>query len=295
MHITFRLIILTGGLAALWSCGPDSASRPVSESSESTSRTATYQGRSVHYVDTGGSGPALVLVHGWASDIRVWDAQIESFASRARVIAVDLPGHGRSEPPAAEFSMDLFARATAAVMDDAGVDKAVLIGHSNGTPVIRQFYRLLPERTLALIAVDGALKQTFGAELAAMMKQRLSAEEYGATIDGMIEHMRGDGLDRATRERIKQIARAQPHAAVLGGFEAALDPNIWEPDPIAVPILLALAAQPSWDEDYLAFVKELAPYAEIHLMQSVSHFLMMERPSEFHSLVMAFLDRNDLL
>ena len=54
--------------------------------------------------------------------------------------------------------MDLHARAIDAVLDDAAVKSAVLIGHSNGTPVMRQFYRRFPEKVKGLVIVDGALR-----------------------------------------------------------------------------------------------------------------------------------------
>ncbi len=50
------------------------------------------------------------------------------------MITVDLPGHGESDKPQIAYTMDLFARAVEAVMRDAGVDQAVLVGHSMGTP-----------------------------------------------------------------------------------------------------------------------------------------------------------------
>ena len=57
--------------------------------------------------------------------------------------------------------MDLFARAVEAVRAAAGVDRVVLVGHSMGTPVVRQFYRLFPKKTLGLVAVDGSLRPFF--------------------------------------------------------------------------------------------------------------------------------------
>jgi pimeloyl-ACP methyl ester carboxylesterase len=262
---------------------------------EPASAFATFEGKQVHYLDTGGAGPAIVLVHGWASDSRAWRAQIKSLAPRARVIAVDLPGHGQSQAPGSEFSMDLFAKATAAVMDQAGVEGAVLVGHSNGTPVIRQFYRLFPGRTQALVAVDGPLKQMLSDAVVEQMKPRLSEDNFRDTVAAMIDGMPGDGLAQAARAEIKTMAVAQPHAAVLGGLLAAADAEIWRPDPIDAPLLLILAEQPSWNEEYLGFVKQLAPNAEIHVLPGVSHFIMVERPAEFDSLLLAFLEKNKLL
>ena len=87
-----------------------------------------------------------------------WRDQVSDFAKRNRVIVIELPGHGQSDKPQTIYSMELFARAVDAVMSDAKVKRAVLVGHSMGTPVARQFYRKYPEKTLAIVIVDGSLR-----------------------------------------------------------------------------------------------------------------------------------------
>lgn len=281
----------------LVSCASTETADSAPQPAEPASAAAIYEGKQVHYLDTGAPGgervaATLVLVHGWACDSRVWARQLRSLAPVARVIAVDLPAHGRSAIPDSPISMDLFAKATAAVMDHAGVERAVLVGHSNGTPVIRQFYRLFPGRSQALVVVDGALRQMLSDEIVAQMKPRLSEENFRETVAGFIDGMPGEGLNEAARAEIKTIALDQPHAAVYGGLIAAGDPAVWEPDPIEVPALLILAEQPSWDQEYLDYVRKLAPRAEIHVLPGVSHFIMTERPGEFDSLLTAFLEKN---
>jgi pimeloyl-ACP methyl ester carboxylesterase len=282
-------------LLLLASCSSGETASATADPAGPASAFATYEGKQVHYLDTGGPGTALILVHGWACDSGVWETQLASLASRARVIAVDLPAHGESEIPESDLSMDLFARATVAVMDHAGVEQAVLVGHSNGTPVIRQFYRLFPERTRALVVVDGALRQMLNDEIIEQMKPRLTEQNYRETVAGFIDGMAGNGLDEASRAEIKTMALRQPHAAVYGGLIAAADAKVWEPDTIEAPLLLILAEQPSWNEEYLDFVKQLAPQAEIHILPGVSHFIMTERPEEFGSLLLAFLESNNIL
>ena len=74
-------------------------------------RAASVDGLAIHSA-TRGAGATLVFVHGWTCDSSSWAAQVEAFAKRYRVIALDLPGHGQSQSPAdGKFSMDLFARA----------------------------------------------------------------------------------------------------------------------------------------------------------------------------------------
>src|SRR5882762_2650442 len=126
--------------------------------SQTESRFAKLDGARIHYQSYGKGREALVLVHGWTCSIEYWRDLIPDLSKRSRVIAIDLPGHGLSDKPQVAYTMDLFARAVDAVMRDAGVKRAVLVGHSMGTPVARQFYRKYPQETLAIVIVDGALR-----------------------------------------------------------------------------------------------------------------------------------------
>src|SRR5215470_18762634 len=112
----------------------------------------------VHYQNYGDGKEAVVFIHGWTCNLNFWKANIPAFVKQTRVIAIDLPGHGESDKPQVTYSMDLFARAIDAVLQDAGVERVTLVGHSMGTPVIRQFYRNYPNKTLALVIVDGNLR-----------------------------------------------------------------------------------------------------------------------------------------
>jgi pimeloyl-ACP methyl ester carboxylesterase len=77
------------------------------------------------------------------------------------LIAVDLVGHGKSDKPHVRYTMEVFARSIDSVLTDAKIKRAVLVGHSMGTPVVRQFLRLFPEKTAGLVIVDGALRDAF--------------------------------------------------------------------------------------------------------------------------------------
>src|SRR6476620_3469606 len=86
----------------------------------------------IHYQSYGKGKDALVLVHGWGGNLNLWRDEIAELSQRSRVIALDLPGHGLSDKPQTTYSMDLFAAAIDAVMKDAKVERAVLVGHSMG-------------------------------------------------------------------------------------------------------------------------------------------------------------------
>src|SRR5438128_10082332 len=119
---------------------------------------ASVDGITIHSSSIGSDKKTMIFVHGWTCDSSSWDAQVPAFSKKYHVITLDLPGHGHSGSPAdGKFSMALFARAVEAVRKEAKADKIVLVGHSMGAPVIRQYARLYPQHVAALVAVDGPL------------------------------------------------------------------------------------------------------------------------------------------
>jgi pimeloyl-ACP methyl ester carboxylesterase len=111
---------------------------------ESKSRFASFGTNKVHYVVQGQGRHTLVLVHCWAGNQGFWHEQTPALVGKARLILVDLPGHGQSDKPHTAYTMDFFASAVLAVMRDSHVDKATLIGHSMGVPVICSVYKQAP-------------------------------------------------------------------------------------------------------------------------------------------------------
>lgn len=261
------------------------------EGSSPVSRYVEVEGKKVHYVDAGSGDEAVVLVHGWSCNQGFWRAQIDGLSQRARILAVDLPGHGQSEKPEPGYSMAVFARAVAAAMDDAGVRRAVLAGHSNGTPVVRQFYRRYPERTAGLVIVDGTLRPLATLERMQQMAAPLNGPDYLAFATAFVDSMLPPSMPAERRAFIRQEMLKTSQDAMAGGFAAAADPAIWKDDKITVPTLVVLAAAPFWTEEYETFAKGLVPDVEWHVREGVSHFLMMDEPAWFNGLVAAFLDK----
>src|ERR1043166_9288563 len=126
------------------------------------SRFALYDGIKLHYKSLGFGATAVVFVHCWSCDLTFWRSQVPAVDGRVRAIFLDLPGFGRSDKPDVAYTMDYFAGAVDAVLRAAGVERAVLVGHSMGAPVVRQYYRRYRGRGVALVVVDGPLRAPFG-------------------------------------------------------------------------------------------------------------------------------------
>jgi pimeloyl-ACP methyl ester carboxylesterase len=251
-------------------------------------------GAKVHYTNYGTGESALLFVHGWSCDETFWAGPASALAAKFHVITIDLPGHGQSDKPRISYTMDLYARAIDAVLREAKVKSVVLVGHSNGTPVIRQFYRKFPEKTQALVIVDGGLRPFGDKPSMEKFVARLKAPNYeentGRMIDGMVSPIR----DAALREKIKAAMLHTPQFVAASEMEGTLDPELWRPDKITVPVLMILAKQPAWTPEYESFVRGLVSDLDYQTWEGVSHFLMMEKPGEFNAAVIAFLEKHGL-
>lgn len=259
------------------------------------SKYATLDGAKIHYQSYGGNGEdAFVLVHGWSSNLEAWRHQIPDLAKRARVITLDLPGHGKSDKPQLAYTMDHFAAAIDAVMRDAKVERAVLLGHSMGTAVARQFYRKYPNKTLAIVIVDGALRP-FGDK--AMRDQYLNtfrSPNYKEATAPMFAQM-GGMLPAEELERVKASFSNTPQNVLVSAMENMNDDALYTTDKINVPVLAILAKSPFWLPDTEQFLKGLAPDLEFHMWEGVDHFLHLEKTKEFNNAVIAFVDKKKLL
>lgn len=242
----------------------------------------------VHYVVRGSGSQTLVLVHGWTCDHTLWNAQINGLAKDARIIAIDLPGHGASDSPGeSALTMDHYARAIATVLQREGVRGAVLAGHSMGTPVVRQFARLFPQMTRALILVDGTIYTPALAEQAQGRESRYRGEAGRETRRRVVESYLTPSMTESVRAQIRRVMLAAPESTAVGAMRGLLDLVMWRDEsPVSVPTLALYAEESRLSEAYL---RRLFPRLEYHRLPGTGHFLFMEKPDEFNRLVRQFL------
>ncbi len=258
------------------------------------SQYAKLDGAKIHYKSYGKGKDALVLIHGWTCNLENWRDQIPEFAKRSRVIALDLPGHGQSDKPQIAYTMDLFANAIDAVMRDAKVEHAVLVGHSMGTPVARQFYRKYPQKTLAIVIVDGGLRLFGTKEMRDGFLTMFRSPGYKEAGKQMFTQMAGK-LPAAEVERLNASFANTPQYVVVSAMESMSDEALYTTDKINVPVLAILGKSPFWPADTEQFLRGLAPDLEYQMWEGVGHFLMIDKPKQFNDAVIAFLDKKNLL
>jgi pimeloyl-ACP methyl ester carboxylesterase len=252
---------------------------------------ASVDGLSIHSSTTGNGKATVIFIHGWTCDSSSWAAQVPAFAKKYRVVTVDLPGHGKSAGPKdGKFSMDLFARAVEAVREEAKADKVVLVGHSMGAPVIRQYARLYPQHVAALVAVDGPLDlRAFPPVQAGQGPPPMIGPEGLKAREKMIRGMFTKDTPPALQEQILKMMLGTSEATANGAMAAVFDPSLSKTDVIKAPALAVYAGTGKPPDPKVT--KEVFPNYEGTQIPGTGHFVMMEKPEEFNRLLAGFLDK----
>lgn len=231
-----------------------------------------------------GSGRTIVFVHGWTCDETSWDAQVSAFGDDYRVVTLDLPGHGKSDSPTqADFSMDLFARAVDAVRAEVGADKVVLVGHSMGAAVIRQYALDYPRHVAGLVAVDGPLDMRPLANFPGFGPLTLESRR------GLIESMFVPSTSHELRTQILATMLGTPEATATGAMGAMFDPKNQSDEKIEAPALSIFAGTSNFADDGSA--RELLLDWSSEKFDGTGHFLMMEQPERFNTALRAFIEQ----
>ena len=249
--------------------------------------------------DVAGSGPPLILLHAGIVDRRMWDGVVPLLTDVATVIRYDARGFGESSrPPDGESARwdDLFA-----VMDAAGVERAHLVGVSQGAETALDATLTAPERVDHLVMCGAGMRGwPFRDELNARWKLEVEAWERG-DLDGCAEESMVtwfDGPQRLAIEADPTIRRRawemQRRAIELENDDAtARAPEPPSSERLGEVRATTLVAVGELDQpDMIAIAERLAtgiPNARHVVLPGVAHLPPMERPAEFAQLVRDFI------
>jgi pimeloyl-ACP methyl ester carboxylesterase len=125
------------------------------EPKQSTGKFANVFGAKIYYLDSG-SGSPVVLLHGLADDVGVWESVIPALAAKHRVIAIDQIGFGRSDKPLLSYRVGTFVDFLDGFLNELKIDRATLVGNSLGGWIAAAFAIAHPERVDRLVLCDAA-------------------------------------------------------------------------------------------------------------------------------------------
>ncbi|MFN2250324.1 MAG: alpha/beta fold hydrolase [Anaerolineae bacterium] len=244
-----------------------------------------------------GNRPPLLLVHGFPLDHEVWQAQIGAFEDQRRVIAPDLVGFGASSPEG-RSSLDRHADDLAALLDDRGIERAVVVGLSMGGYVALSMWRQHPSRMAGLVLVASRAGGDVEANRAARYQMSIAVKDKGVgpIADALLPRMLSEDAAPETREALREMMHRQPADGVVAALRAMAARPDSGPDlpTVDVPTLIVTG-----DEDAIISVASseamaaAIPNAELKVVPGAGHIVNMEEPGAFNALLRSFLERVD--
>ena len=231
-----------------------------------------------------GQGPAILFIHGYPLDHTIWNPQLDALDGW-QMIAPDLRGMGQSDAPDLGYSVATYAADLAALVENLGLDRVVLCGHSMGGYVAFEFLRRWRERVsgLALVATradaDGAEIRR-ARDAAAALAREGGAREIA---QAMLPKALAPSAPAALVERVRDLMAATPVSGIVGALGAMRD----RPD--STPLLPLLAGLPALviagAEDQLVTVSQASamaaaiPGARLVVAPGAGHLPSLEAPA----------------
>ncbi len=272
----FMLLYATAANAAdRWMEIPQAAAMPEAVKSG----TANVNGIEMYFAEYGtAEGTPILMIHGGLAHADVWGNIAADLAKDYRVIVADTRGHGRSTNDGSEYTYETLASDYIALLDHLGVDKAHLVGWSDGANIGYIISQTNPERlashfahagnvTLAGIDPEAGNNEVFGGYIGMMAadyaKLSPTPDAFQAFLDGVVKMW---GTDKP------------------GGMEALKS--------VTVPTLVV---QSQYDEGILMEhskqISEAIPGADLLVLKDLSHFASFQAPDEYSAAVREFVGK----
>jgi len=278
-------------------------------------RAVPGDGLRLHARDWSGSGQAVVLLHGLASNARIWDGVASRLAGAGlRVVALDQRGHGASEQPGSGYDFATLGRDLSAALAALGIERPVLAGHSWGANVALQFAADRPGTLAGLALVDGALLGV--AEWAGPTldeaRRRLAPPRFAVPLTDWLARAGrfdagGSGGQPWVRDYLRAgvdvddqgVARSRfqfdNHMQVVDALYGQRPPELYPL--VDCPVLLCPAADPAADAAHAqakrgAAVRAsgLLPSATLTWFEDTMHDIPLQRPAELAAELARFAD-----
>lgn len=247
-------------------------------------------------VETKGTGPAVLFIHGYPLDRTIWQHQVTHLEG-CRRIAPDLRGMGRSDAPDLGYSMATYADDLAGLLEVLGEESVVLCGLSMGGYIAFEFLRRHPDRVRGLVLMDTKAEADTPDGRKARDAQLAMVRESGveALADQMVPKLLATGAAPALVAQVRAMVMATPVpgvAGALGAMRDRADSRVLLPELGRIPVLVVTGAAdaliPATVAEALA---DAIPGAHLEVIPGAGHLPPLEQPEATTAALQRFLAR----
>ncbi|MDZ4674056.1 MAG: alpha/beta fold hydrolase [Gemmatimonadota bacterium] len=247
-------------------------------------------------VETRGTGPAVLFIHGYPLDRTIWQHQVAHLEGYRR-IAPDLRGMGRSDAPDLGYSMATYSDDLAGLLEVLGEESVVLCGLSMGGYVALEFLRRHPDRVRGLVLMDTKAEADSPEGRKARDAQLAMVRESGiaALADQMVPKLLASGAAPSLVAQVRAMVMATPVAGVAGALGAMRDrgdSRVLLPELGRIPVLVVSGAADALIPAAVAeALADAIPGARLEIIPGAGHLPPLEQPAATTAALQRFLER----
>ena len=252
------------------------------------------RGQRIHYEDTGGAGPAVVFSHGLLMDASMWDAQVEELRDRYRCITWDERGHGQADPALEVFTYDDSAEDLLGLLRSLGVERATLVGMSQGGYLTQRAAVREPGIAQALVFVSSQATQEDPARVA-VYDALIDAWESGGLTDELAETIAGILIGPGHADNATWIAKwkRMDTSSLRTIYSALLTRQDFTPrlPELDVPALVIWGEQdPAISRDHARALADGLPQGRLEVVAGAGHGVNVTHAQAVNALLVRFLE-----
>jgi 3-oxoadipate enol-lactonase len=243
------------------------------------------------------TGSVVMLSHSLATDLTMWDAQIDALTRRHRLLRYDTRGHGGSDAPGGVYSLSQLAKDACGILDALGIERAHFIGLSMGGMIGQVLALEAPNRLLSLVLCDTTSRTPADARPAWDERIRIAGS---AGMAPLVDPTLARWFTRGFRERrsdivdrIRDLIRNTAPEGYIGCCHPISSLDVTNAlERITVPTMVIVGEDdPGTPVAAAAVIHEKIPKSELAIIRSASHLSNVEQAEEFNRIVIEFLNR----
>lgn len=245
-------------------------------------------GVEISYISCGNKDSTLLFVHGWCINKEYWEAQIKHFCDRYKVVAIDLPGFGKSGKNRSDWNFDEYADDVKAAIDQLQLKNVILIGHSMSGDIVLNVGNKYPTAVIGLVGIDNMHKP--GSPMNNEQQQQTDTffAQLSSRFDSAVTYMKRDlfqpSTDTAIVNRVMNDVFACDSAIAVKVLRELM--NIWQREQQLMQGLshkLYLVNSDVLPVNPDSLNKYCKKGCEVVTVHATGHYPMLEKPGEFNT------------
>lgn len=253
----------------------------------------------VHYKQYGQSEKSLIFIHGWGCDLNTWKYQFDYFKDKYHIVLIDLPGYGQSDKVEQEYTIDLFAQSISAIIHDTEIQHPVLVAHSMGLPVAIEVLKQLNTENALLVNIDGvyfdfptdSIENIQYKEGLTEFANMFKGENYKQNVELFCSGFITESTPEDVRNYILSTMTETPQKVGYQSMKSLIDQQYWDKKTLENQTVSIYAKTDELAPDNENLLRKQFLNLTYIEMDSVNHFLMMEKPMKVNEILKEFIEK----